>query len=348
MEQFVLQFIGGPQQGREFALQNDRTIIVGRADEADLPIPEDIVSRKHATLTAKNGAIFLEDYSANGTFVNDQPVKNALLHSGDQVRVGTSTLKVVVIGGCPTFDKWIIGEKRQSAPISLSRFSSSPPYPQSALATAEAPAPSSAGAHRPKFAPAAPQPPHETVAPTEHLRGSLADIVLCDLLQLLSGSRKSGILILRCAQGVGRIYLDQGQICHASISEIESANPHKVFYRLLRWTEGTFEFEPPDGRTFGRPLNQNTEFLLLEAMQQYDEINNLGTDLPQLHAEIYLASPLPAPLRELSPGDLDFIQLVLHHVTVSSILDHYTGSDFEAYAYLKSLLSRKFLTVGQT
>jgi hypothetical protein len=137
-------------------------------------------------------------------------------------------------------------------------------------------------------------------------------------------------------------------VCHATLDEAVTTNALKVFYRLLRWTDGTFELEPPDERPIPHTIQDSTDQLLLEAMHQLDEINNLGPDLPPLHAEIVLANPLPAPMRDLTPGDLDFLQLVLRYRLVRAILDHFTGTDFEAYLHLKSLLARRYLTVADS
>jgi hypothetical protein len=92
-------------------------------------------------------------------------------------------------------------------------------------------------------------------------------------------------------------------------------------------------------------LNASTEQIIPEAMHQLDEINNLGPLLPPLHAKLALADPLPAPMRDLPPGDLDFIQLALGHKTVRGILDHYAGTDFEGFIHRKSLLARRYLVV---
>jgi hypothetical protein len=282
-------------------------------------------------LTAKNGELILEDCSRNGTYVNGQPVNRINLLARDQIQIGRSIIKVVFSENAPGVPRWVIGGT-QPRPAEAAAPTVRPTQTAPARAAVLAPA------QRRAPAPA-------RTAPTEHLRGSLADIALPDLIQLLTGSRKSGMLVLRGAQGVGRIHLDKGHVCYAAIDEIESGCAAKVFYRLMRWTEGTFELEPPDGRQFDKSITENVEYLLLEAMHQLDEINNLGTDLPPLCAEVALTNPLPAPLRTLSPGDLDFIQLVLRHKLVSAILDHYAGSDFEAYTYLKSLIGRKYLVV---
>src|SRR5213594_3541044 len=106
MAEVVLRFIAGRQQGREFPLENARCIVIGRADEVDLMIDEDTVSRKHATLSRKNDEIVLEDCSKNGTYLNGRSVLNAILKPGDQIHIGRTILKVVVNG--PLMPNWLL------------------------------------------------------------------------------------------------------------------------------------------------------------------------------------------------------------------------------------------------
>src|SRR5439155_7598766 len=120
----------------------------------------------------------------------------------------------------------------------------------------------------------------------------------------------TGQVILRNGTDVGRIFLRDGHICFAASNDEPDIEPHKVLYRLLRWTTGTFEMERADDRVFAEEIKESTEALLLEGMHQLDELKNLGPDLPPLNAQIELARPLPGRLAELEKRDLDFLQLV--------------------------------------
>uniref|UniRef100_UPI0034D98250 FHA domain-containing protein n=1 Tax=Armatimonas sp. TaxID=1872638 RepID=UPI0034D98250 len=52
-------------------------------------------SRRHAQLVSENGGVALEDLgSTNGTFVNGQRITRVALALGDQIVIGTSTLRV--------------------------------------------------------------------------------------------------------------------------------------------------------------------------------------------------------------------------------------------------------------
>lgn len=336
MSDVILKFITGPLQGHEFALETGKTVILGRGDDAHVRIVEDTVSRKHAQITCNNDEIVIEDLSKNGTYVNSRPIRRQRLTPGDLIYIGQSVLKVTVPRPVlvPAGVVHAAGNRLEASPLlavendalacdgtilTVNSRLSSPPRP---------PARSPTG--------------HNT---GEHFRGMIGDIALTDLLQLLSSARKSGVLVLRSADMLGRIFIERGQIIYATMDEIEPVNPQKVLYRLLRWTEGSFELDTLTRREFPSRIHETTDHLLLEAMHELDEINNLGPDLPSLHAEVELANPLPAPLKELAPGDLDFIQLAMRHKLVRDILDHYSGNDFEGYTYLKSLIGRGFLVV---
>ncbi len=346
MTDVVLRFIAGRHQGRELPLKADREYVIGRGEEADVRIDEDTVSRKHAILSLKNDEIVLQDCSKNGTYVNGRPILDTLLKHGDQVHIGHTIFKILT--HTPAQVQWIIGN---SQPAHASARTASRPV--------VAPAPSASDTIEVvsrAVAVAAPKPgtsPRPATAPAaEHFRGSIGDIAPTDLLQLFATTRKTGTLVLRSRDMVGHIHFVQGQVCHATLDDGPAvnvgANPLKVLYRLLRWSDGTFELEPPDGRPIPYTIQDSTDQILLEAMHQLDELNNLGPDLPPLHAEVVLANPLPAPMRDLTPGDLDFLQLVLRYRVVRAILDHFTGTDFEAYLHLKSLLARRYLEVAES
>lgn len=82
---------GGPEL---VALEGER-ITIGRAARADVSLPADAkVSRAHAVLQRYPGSWTVRDLgSANGTLVNGEVVHGERrLHSGDEVRVGSSRL----------------------------------------------------------------------------------------------------------------------------------------------------------------------------------------------------------------------------------------------------------------
>ena len=88
---FVIQ---GPDQGRRYELGDQRSEILGRDATASLRLHDQEVSRRHAEVRvgAQGGHEVVDLNSANGTFVNGEPVKRAILKPGDHLRIGQSVL----------------------------------------------------------------------------------------------------------------------------------------------------------------------------------------------------------------------------------------------------------------
>jgi pSer/pThr/pTyr-binding forkhead associated (FHA) protein len=78
---------GGGRAGETFHPENQTTI--GRSPDCGIFLDDVTVSRRHAVLTERNGAFFIEDQgSLNGTFVNRKRVEAAQLEDGDELQIG--------------------------------------------------------------------------------------------------------------------------------------------------------------------------------------------------------------------------------------------------------------------
>ena len=98
MLQYVLRFVAGKDQGREFPLPPDLNIVIGRVNDADLLLLDEKISRKHAKISTHGGRVMIEDLaSRNGTFVNGVRIRSVELQEGDQIVVGSSTIKLASI-----------------------------------------------------------------------------------------------------------------------------------------------------------------------------------------------------------------------------------------------------------
>jgi pSer/pThr/pTyr-binding forkhead associated (FHA) protein len=79
---------------RLVALQRSVTHL-GRGFSADLRLEDQSVSRRHAVIVDArdgDGARILDDRSANGTFVNERRITEAVLRDRDVIRLGRVTL----------------------------------------------------------------------------------------------------------------------------------------------------------------------------------------------------------------------------------------------------------------
>jgi len=68
-------------------------LILGRGKDADLLLLDPSISREHSAVFPEGEEFVIEDLeSANGTFVNDEPVMRKNLEEGDLIRVGTKLI----------------------------------------------------------------------------------------------------------------------------------------------------------------------------------------------------------------------------------------------------------------
>ncbi|MGH8031011.1 MAG: FHA domain-containing protein [Luteimonas sp.] len=80
----VLRGVGGQYHGRSFTLERPR--LIGRHADADIRIDEPAFADRHARLELFGEQIVLRDLgSTDGSVVNGENVRDALLQSGDQI-----------------------------------------------------------------------------------------------------------------------------------------------------------------------------------------------------------------------------------------------------------------------
>ncbi|MEI7891717.1 MAG: GGDEF domain-containing protein [Myxococcales bacterium] len=85
--------IYGPELGRRVPLAF-APFEIGRSTKNDLFIDQESISRHHARITFEGTGYVIRDLgSTNGTFVNDEALREARLKDGDQVQIGRSILK---------------------------------------------------------------------------------------------------------------------------------------------------------------------------------------------------------------------------------------------------------------
>lgn len=85
--------LSGRDMGRRFLLAQ-RTVSIGRSEEADVTIEDDDASRLHCEVVAHPAGVMLHDLgSTNGTRVNGQKVTQHLLSDGDHIQIGRSVFR---------------------------------------------------------------------------------------------------------------------------------------------------------------------------------------------------------------------------------------------------------------
>lgn len=110
------------------------------------------------------------------------------------------------------------------------------------------------------------------------LQGSLTDIALPDVIQLVSVSGKTGVFSLSSDRQEGKIYLRDGQITDAIVGPLRGEN---AVYEMAIWQQGQFIFTPnveSDQSTVTKP----NASLMMEAARRLDEWRILQRKIPSL------------------------------------------------------------------
>jgi pSer/pThr/pTyr-binding forkhead associated (FHA) protein len=89
-----LEIVEGAGAGRLVAVGGGVTL--GRGEDADLTLADDLVSRRHARLTPSGSGAVVEDLgSRNGTFVNGEAIIGPTrLAPGDQLQLGVTLVEL--------------------------------------------------------------------------------------------------------------------------------------------------------------------------------------------------------------------------------------------------------------
>ena len=133
----------------------DKPLVIGKAPECDIVIPDGATSRRHAEIEARAGKVFIKDLkSLNGTRVNNRKIgeQEIELKEGDSINLGRSSISlrfspIAEIESRPTVEEAIpaVQAPPKTVPPPL------PPPVQSAKTTTPAPEPNSSPSEIDKF-----------------------------------------------------------------------------------------------------------------------------------------------------------------------------------------------------
>ena len=75
---------------------NETKLVIGRSVESDLNLLDPLVSRKHCVIENRQDGFVLRNVSTtNPLLLNDKPVTEKRLYTGDQIRIGSATLAFI-------------------------------------------------------------------------------------------------------------------------------------------------------------------------------------------------------------------------------------------------------------
>jgi predicted component of type VI protein secretion system len=192
-----------PPVGGPIDLTGERTLL-GRDPSADLVVNDPSVSRRHALIERRpEGFVVLDQRSANGTFLNNQRVEQALLQAGQQLRLGAVSFEVRLPGGAPaatagTVSPHVATPAMPQPPVQAAPPAytspptySAPPAPGPAPVASPAPPPYAGAPAAPSFVPltpAAPRVPGPPPVAAGAAPGAMSAAEAAELIGLWPGS----------------------------------------------------------------------------------------------------------------------------------------------------------------
>jgi CheY-like chemotaxis protein len=172
-------------------------------------------------------------------------------------------------------------------------------------------------------------------AETEEIEGSLSQLGIPDLMQILGMNKRSGRLALVRGPERGEISMSEGRPVNARLGKVEG---EKALFRMIAWTEGTFTFTP--GPVSGKPRIQRAiDDALLEGFRQADEVNRLLPTLPPRHARLVLAPEADLP-KDQHPVTAQVVELLRQPRSLGEVLDLAPALDLEVLGVLSTLLQK--------
>lgn len=167
-------------------------------------------------------------------------------------------------------------------------------------------------------------------------QGSLKELPLPDIIQLVSVSGKTGKFTLTRDEERGFIFLKNGQMVHAAIGDLIG---EEAIYSLAIWNSGEFQFNPGDEADRQTITKSNTN-LLMEAARRLDEWRVLSKKIPSVD---YVPELLARENRHeqvtLNPHEWMLVTKIDGHRSIADVGKALNMSSFEVAKILYGMIT---------
>ena len=176
----------------------------------------------------------------------------------------------------------------------------------------------------------------------QEIEGSLSQLGIPDLMQILGMNKRSGKLSLERGNERGEIIVGDGRPVNARLGRVEG---EKALFRMLMWNEGSFTFAP--GTSGGKPrITRGMDDALMEGMRQADEVNRLMPSLPARTVRLALA-PDAELAQDQHPVTAQVVDLLRQPRSLGEVLDLAPATDLEVLGVLNTLIQKGVARVAE-
>src|SRR5207247_3002656 len=173
-------------------------------------------------------------------------------------------------------------------------------------------------------------------------QGSLKELPLPDIIQLVSVSGKTGKFTLSRDADRGFSYLKNGQMVHASVADMVG---EEAIYALAIWNQGEFQFNPGEEPERQTITKSNTN-LLMEAARRLDEWRVLSKKIPSVeHVPELQARENRHEQITLNPQEWMLITRIDGHRSIADIGRALNISSFEVAKILYGMITSELVVL---
>ncbi len=167
------------------------------------------------------------------------------------------------------------------------------------------------------------------------LQGSLSELSLPDVIQMVSVSGKTGLFSVTRNDEIGKIYLRGGQIVDAAVGALRGDN---AVYEMAIWSEGDFTFNPGE-ETDSVTIHLSNANLMMEAARRLDEWRVLSRKIPALDLVPFFKSRDQSDQVTLSPHEWILVTRIDDEHSIEEIAEQLHWSAFDVSKLLFGMIT---------
>jgi hypothetical protein len=175
------------------------------------------------------------------------------------------------------------------------------------------------------------------------LQGSLSELPLPDVIQLVSVSGKTGAFEIQGRESAGKIFLRDGQIVDALVGRLRGDS---AVYEMAIWSQGTFSFNPGE-ESDQVTIHMSNASLMMEAARRLDEWRVLSRKIPSLDLVPYFTSrEQGADQVTLSPQEWILVTRIDGEQTIEEIASDLKWAPFDVSKLLFGMITTGLVALG--
>ena len=178
------------------------------------------------------------------------------------------------------------------------------------------------------------------------LQGTLETFSVPEVLRLLSGTRKTGLLALEGDRGVGNVWLHEGRIVSALSDHEQGERVEAVLFDLLRFGDGSFVFETDSEPDEVTTQDVDVEEALVEAERLLEEWREIEAVVPSLDVIVRLVEELSDESVTVTAEQWRSLAMVGGGITARGLGEHHDMGEFDASRLVRDLVDAGLVEVS--